>query len=385
MSAIIGAVFFLCLFLIFYVYAGYPILAACVGFFLPRPVRRNAAGEAPRVTILIPAYNEESGIQKTLENKLALDYPRERMEIVVVSDGSEDRTDEIVRGYADQGVKLLRQEPRGGKTKALNMALHNIRGEIVVFSDANSIYSTNALKMLVRNFADPDVGYVTGKMIYTNPDGSTIGDGCSAYMKYENWLRRLETRAGSVVGVDGGIDAVRKDLYKPMNPDHLPDFILPLRVVEQGYRVVYDPDALLKEPALNEEKDEHRMRVRVTLRALWALYDMRHLLSFRKYGLFALQLWSHKVLRYACFAFLLGAFVSNALLWNAHFLYKLCLVAQAAGYGGAALSPILEKRGIRVRILFFLRYFVLINFSAAAGAYRFLKGHKQVFWTPRKG
>ena len=384
MIVAISGIFVLCLTLIFYVYVGYPMLIAFIGSLRPRPVDKDPEAE-PSVSILIPAYNEETGIEDTLQNKLSLDYPREKMEILVISDGSVDRTDEIVNGYTSEGVRLLRQDTRAGKTMALNWAVSQARGEIIVFSDANSIYASDALRMLVYNFADPNVGYVTGKMIYTNQDGSTIGDGCSAYMNYENWLRRLETKAGSVVGVDGGIDAVRKDLYKQMNPDQLPDFILPLRVVEQGFRVVYDPNALLKEPALNEEEDEHKMRVRVTLRALWALYDMRHLLSIRKHGLFALQLWSHKVLRYACFAFLAGAFVSNALLWNVHLLFKLCLIAQLAGYTGSALSPILEKRGIRVRILFFLRYFVLINSSAAAGAYKFLRGHKQVFWTPRKG
>ena len=139
------------------------------------------------------------------------------------------------------GVHLIRQEPRAGKTLALNLAVGRAKGEIIVFSDANSSYSPDALRCLVENFNDPEVGYVTGKMIYTNPDGSPVGDGCTAYMKYENFLRTLETRIGSMVGVDGGIDAVRKSLYRPMNPDQLPDFVLPLRVVEQGFRVVYEP------------------------------------------------------------------------------------------------------------------------------------------------
>jgi cellulose synthase/poly-beta-1,6-N-acetylglucosamine synthase-like glycosyltransferase len=384
MTAFLAGVFFICLALIFYVYLGYPMLIACIGLLRPQPVKKDPEAR-PSVSILIPAYNEESGIEGTLQNKLALDYPKSKMEILVISDGSDDRTDEIVRGYAHEGVRLIRQEPRAGKTMALNRAVSQARGELIVFSDANSMYTPEALSMLASNFADPNVGYVTGKMIYTNLDGSTNGDGCSAYMKYENRLRQNETRAGSVVGVDGGIDAVRKDLYKQMNPDHLPDFILPLRVVEQGYRVVYEPNALLKEPALNEEEDEHRMRVRVTLRALWALYDMRHLLSFRRYGLFALQLWSHKVLRYACFIFLAGAFASNALLINAHPLFNFTLISQTAAYAGSALSPLLIKSGMRVQILYLLRYFVLINISAAAGFYKFFRGHKQILWSPRKG
>jgi len=377
-------IFLFCIFLIFYIYAGYPLVILCIGALRPKPVRR-LPGFEPFVTILIPAYNEEEGIGGTLENKLALDYPSDKLEIIVVSDGSEDRTEAVVRSYADAGVKLLRQEPRAGKTMALNLAVSSTGGEIVVFSDANSMYAPEALKRLVQNFADPKVGYVTGKMIYTNSGKSAIGDGCSAYMRYENMLRRLENRVGSIVGVDGGIDAIRRGLYKPMNADQLPDFILPLQVVEQGFRVVYEPQAILKEPSLSEVSDEHKMRVRVTLRALWALYDMRHLLSLRRYGLFAFQLWSHKVLRYICFIFLIGAYISNVALIKAGLFFQFFFLVQTAAYVGAFVSPILEKRGVRVRMLYLLRYFVLVNFSAAFGFFKFLRGDKQVFWTPRKG
>ena len=236
----------------------------------------------PAVTILIAAYNEEDAISPTIANKLALDYPREKIEILVISDGSTDNTDEAVKQFQTDGVCLLRQDPRAGKTAALNLAVEHAKGEILVFSDANSIYAPDALRKLVGAFADEQVGYVTGKMIYTNPDGTTVGDGCTAYMKYENALRGVESKVGSVVGVDGGIDAVRKSLYRPMRPDQLPDFVLPLMVIEQGYRVVYEPNAILRESSLQDVSDEYRMRVRVALRAFWALRDMRHLLTFAR-------------------------------------------------------------------------------------------------------
>ena len=239
----IETAFLLSLFLIFYIYAGYPLLAIGLGAMLHRNVRKEHI-EAD-VTILISAYNEEEGIGATIENKLGLDYPLEKLEIIVISDGSTDRTDDIVQSFADRNVRLLRQEPRAGKTSALNMAVPLAKGEIIIFSDANSLYAPDALRKLLPNFADEEVGYVTGKMIYANPDGTPIGEGCSAYMMYENALRSIETRLGSIVGVDGGIDAVRKVLYRPMNADQLPDFVQPLKVVEQGYRVVYEPEALL--------------------------------------------------------------------------------------------------------------------------------------------
>jgi len=339
----------------------------------------------PSVTILIAAYNEARHIQATIENKLALDYPKVKLEIIVISDGSEDGTDEIVKGFASRGVRLIRQEPRNGKTSALNLAVPHARGEILVFSDANSLYAPEALRRLMRNFADSQVGYVTGKMVYSNPDGTTVGDGCSAYMKYENFLRVFETQAGSIVGVDGGIDAVRKVLYRSMRADQLPDFVLPLMVVEQGYRVVFEPRALLKEETLKSSGDEYRMRVRVSLRALWALWDMRKLLNPKRYGMFSFQLLSHKVLRYLGILFMIGAYISNALIMTKARLFRIVFLLQTIFYGAALAGHMLEKRGIFSRVLYIPYYFCLINIATGYALIRFLRREKQVLWTPRKG
>ncbi len=256
---------------------------------------------------------------------------------------------------------------------------------MLVFSDANSLYDQDALRLLIRNFADPQVGYVTGKMIYVNPDGTTIGDGCSAYMRYENLLRELETGAGSVVGVDGGIDAVRKNLYRPMRADQLPDFVLPLDVVEQGYRVVYEPEAHLKEDALKGASDEYRMRVRVSLRALWALWDKRVLLNPVCYGQFTFQLFTHKVLRYLAIVFLVLVYAVNALLFRRGRFFALVFILQNLFYAAAAIGHRLERVGRSAGVLFIPYYFVLINIAAGHALVRFLRGEKQVLWTPRKG
>ena len=383
MTAVVEFFFFLSVFLVFYVYVGYPLIVAFIGSILRRNVRKSAL--EPEVTVIISAHNEEDSIAQTLENKLCQDYPKNKLRMIVVSDGSTDRTDRIVENFNDRGVRLIRQEPRAGKTAAINKAVAEAEGEILVFSDANSLYSVDALRKIIGNFADPEVGYVTGKMIYTNPNGDTIGDGCTTYMRYENFLRSAETRIGSVVGVDGGIDAVRKSLYRPMTPDQLPDFVLPLSIIEQGYRVVYEPQALLKEPALQESGDEYRMRVRVALRSFWALKDKRHVLSIKRYKLYAWQLWSHKVLRYLSFIFMLIAFVSNLLLLSNGNLYRLVFVLQAGAYLGVLMSPYFEKMGYKIRILYLLRYFVLLNLAAAHAFVNFLQGRKLVMWTPRKG
>ena len=375
--------FYISMIVVLYIYVGYPLIIGILAIFRSKPARKS--NDTPSVSILIAAYNEETCIESTIKNKLELDYPMERMEIIVVSDGSEDRTDEIVDRYADQGVKLLRQEPRAGKTSALNMAVSQAKNDILVFSDANSWYEPQALRKLVSNFADPDVGYVTGKMVYTNADGTLVGDGCSAYMKYENFLRSMETRVGSVIGVDGGIDAVRKTAYRNMNPDQLPDFVLPLKVAEQGYRIVYEPEATLKEESLNTTSDEYKMRVRVTLRAYWALFDMRQLLFNTSQSLFVWQLWSHKVLRYLCFIFLICLYFSNLMLVPKGWFFTLFFLLQNISYLTAALYPRFERTVSRVVLFRLMNYFTVINLAALHAFMKFLTGQKQVFWTPRKG
>ncbi len=369
------------LFMVGYIYFGYPFLVLILAGIKDKKVRKTPS--TPFVSIIIAAYNEERYIEETITNKLTLDYPGDKCEVIVISDASEDRTDDLVRKYEHLGVRLIRQDPRSGKTSALNRAVLEAKGDIIVFSDANSIYESDALEKLVQNFNDPEVGYVTGKMVYTNPAGALIGDGCTAYMKYENFLRKMETKLGSIVGVDGGVDAVRKSLYRPMKPDQLPDFVLPLKVFEQGYRIVYEPEAVLKEASSKSSTDEFKMRTRVSLRAFWALRDMCGLLIFRPSRLFAWQIWSHKVFRYFCFVFLLGAYFGNIFLWSAGTSYKLFFIAQNLAYLGAMVSPFLERKGHR--FLFALNYFVLLNGAAMYAFIKFIAGQKQVIWTPRKG
>jgi cellulose synthase/poly-beta-1,6-N-acetylglucosamine synthase-like glycosyltransferase len=376
-------IFVFSLLILIYIYLGYPVTAYLLSLLYDKKVVSEPY--EPRVTILISAYNEEKHIRATLENKLELDYPGDKLEIIVISDGSEDGTDDIVRSFANRGVKLIRQNPRNGKTSALNLASVHANGEILVFSDANSLYDKDSLRFLMENFSDPTVGYVTGKMVYVNPDGAMVGNGCSAYMQYENLLRSYEARIGSVVGVDGGIDAVRRSLYRNMRPDQLPDFILPLMVVEQGYRVVFEPRALLKEDTLKSPEDENRMRVRVSLRALWALFDMRKLLNPLDHGIFSFQLLSHKVLRYLGIIFLVFLYVSNYLLIRKSLFYKLFFLLQNIVMACAAIAHYLEKRGEPSGILYIPYYFYLVNIAAGRALLKFLKREKQVLWTPRKG
>ncbi|WP_417522065.1 glycosyltransferase family 2 protein [Marinobacter sp.] len=371
-----------------YIYFGYPICIKLVASARPLPVNKSAA-HLPKVSILIAAYNEANDIEATLRNKLGLDYPAEQLEILVVSDESDDGTDEIVQAVAADApfpIKLFRQVPRQGKTAGLNLLSQHAKGDILAFSDANSEWDSQALKALVSNFNDPCVGYVTGKMVYVNPEGALIGDGCSAYMKYENWLRAQETLVGSVVGVDGGIDAMRKELHSELSADQLPDFVQPLKVVEQGYRVVYEPDALLKEEALSDGGSEFSMRVRVSLRALWALKDMKQLMSPTNDPVFAWQLISHKLLRYAAFAPMVTLAIAAIYLAPVKGFYALAATGYALFLYFAWLGHKKQSRDQALPAFYALPYyFMLLNLASFQAFVAFSKGEKKVIWSPRKG
>jgi len=366
-----------CLGLLAFIYVGYPLVLTV----LPaRRLQHLQPPSLPRVTVVIAAFNEVRHIAETVANKLAQAYPADRLDILVVSDGSEDGTDEAVAKLASPRVTLLRQEPRQGKTMALNRAMSLASGDIIVFSDANSLYESDAIRHLVAPFDDPQVGYATGQLQYRDPGETATGGGSGLYMRYENWLRTLETRVGSIIGVNGGIDAVRRELYDPMRADHLPDFILPLRVLDKGRRVVFCEDAICTEDALGHHRDEYKMRVRVSLRALHTLAEMRHLFSR---GLLGFELLVHKVLRYLVVFPLTGAFVANALLIRRPF-YAALFVAQFVCYLLAIIGWMGGGR-IRWKPVFVPFYFCLINVAAAAALVRFLRGERTVLWTPRKG
>ena len=368
---------------IVFIYVGYPLALALLALLLPRRVKKDDTFR-PSVTIVISAFNEQETLSATIENKLTLKYPAEKLEIIATSDGSTDRTDEIIRSYVNDRVRFIRQDPRQGKSAALNKMVMASKGEIIVVSDANSIYENDALCKLVRNFADPSVGYVTGKMVYVNESGSRVGNGCTAYMTYENCLRELETRVGSVIGVDGGIDAFRKSLFVPLAPGALPDFVIPLQVIQRGKRIVYEKDALLQEATLSVASDEWRMRVRVILRSFHAIHNMKALLNPLRFPLISFQIISHKILRYMVGIFQFCAFGFNVVLATTSTFYQVLLALHLLFYLFAILGSS-ELIGRFVPGATYAFYFCLLNASALSALVRFLKGDEQVVWTPRRG
>ena len=374
-------VFWLSLFLIVHPYVTYPLALRAWAVVRSRPVRR--APFEPSISVLIPAYNEVDVIAATLGALLAQDYPKDKLQILVVSDCSSDGTDEVVRSFADRGVELLRQAERGGKALGLNAAAREARGELLVFCDANARFEPGALRSMAQNFADPAVGYVTGKLELEAAGEVTAGGG--AYLRFEEWLRAAETQVASVIGVNGGCDAIRRELYSDIPRELITDFVLPLRVIAGGHRVAFDPLALSRETANEQLGSEFSMRVRVALRALQGLVHMRRLLNPLRFPGTSFCLISHKLLRYMAFVFLATALVSNVVLAFGSPFYQVLLVLHLLCYWLAACG--LLGVGRRSMGIFAVApaYLLMTYWAFAVATWRFLLGQKMATWKPRSG
>jgi glycosyltransferase involved in cell wall biosynthesis len=374
-------VFWLSLLLIIHPYVTYPLTLRVWRAIRRRPVRR--APIEPGVSVLVPAYNEVDVIAATLTALLAQDYPKERLQILVVSDCSSDGTDDVVQSFADRGVELLRQAERGGKALGLNAAVRRARGEILVFCDANARFAPGALRSMVANFADPEVGYVTGQL--TLEAAGDVVSGGGAYLRFEQWLRSAESDVASVIGVNGGCDAVRRSLYSDISRDLITDFVLPLRVIAGGHRVIFDAQANSTETANAELQSEFSMRVRVALRALQGLMHMRQLLNPLRHPATAFCLVSHKVLRYVAFVFLATALLSNIGLAVASPFYRTLLVLHLSCYALAACGLARIGRQ-RLGMLAVAPAYLLMSYWAfALAVWRFLRGDTMATWKPRSG
>lgn len=370
--------FWLLLGLIFYVYAGYPLLLWAIRSL--GGVRRVAVGDAlPEVTLIISAYNEAGVIAEKILNCLTLDYPRERLQLLVVSDASDDGTDEIVTGFTDQGVELLRMPDRSGKTVGLNVAVARARGEVVIFSDANAMYGKDVVRMMVRNFADPAVGAVVGESTYVDPEAeSERNEGL--YWKYESALKRLESELGSVVGGDGAIYAIRRKNYEPMPADALSDFVNPLQIVRAGYRCVYEPAARSYEKAADTFNKEFRRKVRIVNRAWRATMRLKELLNPFRHGGFALKLISHKLLRWLMPVLLLVLLVVNLLILGNGWIYVLVLAGQLAFYLLAVGGYLMRNAALIPAALSVPYYFCLVNVASARGIIDVMRGETYTTW-----
>ncbi len=366
---------------LFYTYAGYPILVLLVSLSRSRKVER--APFEPLVTVIITAYNEERDLRGKLENTLALDYPADKLEVIVASDCSTDGTDQIAREFEARGVRLHRQEERLGKTAAQNAAVELAKGDIVLFSDATTFYQPDVLRVMLPAFADSSVGCVAGRLVYVDPAESRVGHGARSYWSYETFLKKHESRACSLIGASGCLYAVRREAYVPMYDEACSDFLIATKLMENRLRSVYEPDAVCTEETNRRADKEMRMRVRVITQTLTDLWRHRSMMNPLRSGFYAIQLVSHKVLRYFVPFFLFAAFVSSALLAVSSWIYLAVLLAQILFYAMAALGWILEHAGVRrLRLLALPQYFVLANVASMIAFYKFLSGERYARWEP---
>ena len=344
-----------------------------------RPARQRAPVRPwvwPTVSLVVAAHDEAGCIGEKLRNSLALDYPPDRLEVLIGSDGSADGTDATVQAHPDPRVQLS-AAPRAGKTSVLNRCIPAARGEVVVLSDANTRIDPGAVRALVRHFDDPEVGAVCGRLQLYNPTRAEYEE--SAYWKYESWLKALEGTQGAVVGANGGLYALRRSLFTPLPPTTIvDDFVIPLRLLDQGYRVLYEPAALASEETTEDYGREFGRRARIAAGNFQSLGLVPGLLSpFRGFPAFAF--WSHKVLRWCAPALMLVALAANVALLDQPF-YRFTLGAQLGFYALAALGSLaVGPSGVR-RIASAAYYFVTMNLAIVVGFWRFLRHSQAAAW-----
>ncbi len=363
-----------------YVYIGYPILLIIFSKIrTPLPV--DKAEITPTVALFVSCYNEINVIEDKIQNSLAIDYPRDKIDYIFISDGSDDGTDEIIKRYQDQGIKLIRQEGRLGKTSGLNLAMPTTQAEIIVFSDANAIYEPNAVKMLVRNFNDPAIGYVVGAALYTDTQVTASARSENKYWEYEIAVKKMETSLHSVVGGDGAIYAIRKFLYEPLDEKDINDFVNPLQIITKGYRGIFEPEAKCYEETAGDFEKEARRKVRIVNRSFRGLMKVSSVLNPLNTGIFSFEIISHKLLRWLVPFFLIFAIIGMIYLSShGYFLFQVMLLLgilliwfSAVGYiksGYSNISPIFS----------YPYYFLMINTASLLGIIQAIKGNIQVTW-----
>lgn len=376
---LIAILFWAAIAFIIYTYALFPTLVFLRGLFFRKPYR--SAEITPRVTLLIAAHNEEKSIGAKLDSILNLDYPSDCLEVIIASDGSDDGTSAVVQQYERRGVRFL-DLPRLGKAPVLNAAVAAANGEILVFSDANSMFAPDALRALVRPFADPDVGGVAGNQRYLR-NGSDGGE--RSYWRFDRFLKQFQSQGGNTISATGAIYAIRRRLFRPIPGGVTDDFFTSTGVVEQGRRLVFAPDAVAYEPVAPSSGREFERKVRVITRGLQAVVLRRALLNPFCYGFYALQLFSHKILRRLVVFPLILVAILSPLLWARGLIYKLFTVGQLAFYSLAISHVFLKKTRVgQLKILTLPFYFCMVNVACLVAVANLLRGRRIERWEPRR-
>jgi len=379
-------IFYISLILIFYTYFGYPLILCLLSLFLKRKVKRETI--YPEVTVVIPVHNEEKSIGGKIENCLSFYYPKEKLKIIVASDGSTDRTEEIVKGFDPQQVQFLSLPYRGGKVSAQNYAVQSCDSDIIIFSDVAILTHSNSVKLIVENFADPKVGVVSCKDAIVGEKPQKRGE--TSYIRYDMMVRKYISNIGSLIGVTGGFYAVRKEIAKGgWNPAFPPDFYVAIRCIKRGMRVIEDPRVIAYYRTAAKEWDELQRKVRTINRGMHAFFSIsnRPLLNPFRFGIMTLELVSHKLLRWMTPFFLIALFIANLLIMDHSLLLKGAAGLQAGIYLMATLAFVASKRDVwsNERNLFrYANYFAIANMAILKAWFEFFSNKKYMTWQPTK-
>jgi len=375
--SLIEIIFWWAVFLILYPYLGYPLILMVLGLFKSKKIKKSEI--ILPVTLLIPVYNEEKVIRTKIENSLSLDYPKDKLEIIVASE-SNDKTNVIVKEYESKGVKLLEYPGRQGKQSTIFRTIPQCSGEVIVLTDANGIFAQDAIKELVQSFNDPGIGCVSGELKYRPTEDSQTQQSEGIYWKYEIWVKGLESRIHSVLGANGSIYAIRKELYSPLSECRGDDFELPVRIAQQGYGVIFEPEAVSFENFSAGNEEEFHRRVRIVG---WVWKSVLILLkeSIRKRQfLLVFQIMSHKILRWLVGIFLIAIFLSNIFLLNQP-LYLWLFVVQVIFYFLAIWGYFKEKNSKELnRLISVIYYFCAVNLGAVIGIFKSILGKQKSTW-----
>ncbi len=388
-------IFWVLLFIVFYAYLGYGILL----FFLVRLKRilckkKKDINEdyEPDVTLFVAAYNEKDYVDAKVQNSFEMEYPQEKVHQLWVTDGSDDGTPDILKNYADKGVKVYHEDARGGKIGAMNRGVKFVKTPIVIFSDGNTMLGKESVQRIVNMFKDPKVGCVSGeKRIYSKDSDAAVGSE-GIYWKYESTLKKWDAELYSVVGAAGELFAVRTDLFQDVEKDTLlDDFIVSLRIAMQGYTIQYDPEAYAIESASANVQEELKRKIRIAAGGIQSIVRLSPLLNPFKYGTLSFQYISHRVLRWTLAPIALPLiFIANLFLAiNSGFdnftnLYTLLFYAQIVFYLASMLGWYFENKKIKVKLLFIPYYFFIMNYAVFLGFRRYLKGQQSVNWERAK-
>ena len=381
-------IFWISLIIIVYTFLGYGFI-----LYLMLRIRRIIFGKRPQVfydpdqvptcTLLIAAYNEENFITEKIKNTMALEYPDGKLEIIFITDGSTDRTPDILKEYPE--IKLLHQNDRKGKVAAMHRAQAFVNTEIIIFTDANTLLNKEALIKISRHYADETVGAVAGeKRVHFDEKADAGAAGEGFYWKYESLLKKWDSELYSTIGAAGELFSVRSNLYSPVSDDTiLDDFMISMLIAEKGYRIAYEPEAFAIETASENISEELKRKVRIAAGGIQSIVRLKALLNIFRYGLLSFQYISHRVLRWTLTPFLLIiVLILNILicLQDPGIIFYLLLIGQMLFYLLAILGMEFEKKELRIKIFFIPYYFCVMNYAALAGLKRYLGNQQSAIW-----